>query len=129
MCLTSRFTAVWPVATQTVFAAPFGGLDARSGLQTAPIDSQTLALDAVAAIRVALQCAQIELFSWHFSHLFRGRNPTSAVQISLLRADLGLDLDALACLEATDVPAAALAAQQHRFAGETRKEPRRKRLF
>ena len=56
--MTSRFTAVWPVAMQTVFAESFGGLDARSGLQAAAIDSQTLALDAVATIRVALQCAQ-----------------------------------------------------------------------
>ena len=43
-----------------------------------------------------------ELFSWHFSHPFRGQNPTSAVQISFLRTDLGLDLDAIACLEARD---------------------------
>ena len=46
-----------------------------------------------------------------------------------MRADLGLDLDAMACLDATDVSAAALAAQPHRFAGETRNEPPRKRVF
>ena len=72
---------------------------------------------------------RIDLFSWHFSQAFRGQNPTSAVQISFVRTDLDLDLDALACLEARDVPAAALAAQQHRFAGEKRNEPAQKRVF
>jgi hypothetical protein len=70
-----------------------------------------------------------ELFSWHFSHPFRGRNPTSAVQISLLRTDLGLDLDAIACLQARDVSAAALAAELHRFAREKRNKPPKKRVF
>ena len=70
-----------------------------------------------------------ELFSWHFSQPFRGRNPTSAVQISFLPADLGLDLDAMACLEARDVPAAALAAELHRLARETRNKPPKKRVF
>ena len=72
---------------------------------------------------------RIELFSWHFSQAFRGQNPTSAVQISFLRTDLDLDLDALACLEARDVPAAALAAQLHRLAGQTRNEPPQKRVL
>ena len=72
---------------------------------------------------------RIELFSWHFSQAFTGQNPTSAVQISCLRTDLDLDPDALACLEARDVPAAALAAQLHRFAAEKRNEPPQKRVF
>ena len=46
-----------------------------------------------------------------------------------MQTDLDLDLDAMACLEARDVSAAALAAQLDRFAGETRNEPPRKRVF
>ena len=49
--------------------------------------------------------------------------------MSFLRAALGLDLDAIACLEARDVPAAALAAELHRFARETRNKPPKKRVF
>ena len=51
------------------------------------------------------------------------------MQISVLRADLGLDLDAIACLQARDVPAAALAAELHRFAREKRNRPPKKRVF
>ena len=60
------------------------------------------------------------VFLWQLGQPFRAPNQTSGDPISLLRLAIDLDPDALRCLEARDLPAAALAPLQQRFSAGNR---------